>query len=110
MELSRLLNQGSKVKIEVSVDDLKDFAEYLLDKYTNENKELGIQEPEFGGIDLAIEITGYSKSTIYNKVSKKELPVHRNGKLYFSRNELVEWMKSNNAGYNKKNDITKYMK
>ncbi|MCE7041390.1 helix-turn-helix domain-containing protein [Dyadobacter sp. CY312] len=36
-----------------------------------------------------------STSTIYSKVCKMEIPVHKQGKrLYFERSELYEWIKN----------------
>ncbi len=49
---------------------------------------------EIGGIDLAIEITGLAKPTIYSLVSERKLPHSKQGKrLYFSRQELTDWLK-----------------
>ncbi|GAB3935348.1 helix-turn-helix transcriptional regulator [Larkinella terrae] len=47
-----------------------------------------------GGTELVKELTGYSDSTIYNKVSKNEIPVHsrEGGKLLFSEEQLREWI------------------
>lgn len=107
MELSRLLNQGGKVKVEVSVDDLLSFAEFILDKFSTENKVSGNQQSEFGGIALAVEITGYSKSSIYTFVNKKMIPYKKvQGKLWFSKSELLNWVNSGND----ENRLAKYMK
>ncbi len=52
-------------------------------------------EDEIGGINLAIEITGLAKPTIYGKVSGRTIPhFKREKQLYFSRKELTEWLKS----------------
>ncbi len=49
---------------------------------------------EIGGIDLAIEITGLAKPTIYGLVSERKIPHSKQGKrLYFSRQELTDWLK-----------------
>ncbi len=48
-------------------------------------------------IDLkeACEFTKLSRQTIYNKVALREIPHQRkNGRLYFSSTELMEWIKS----------------
>ncbi len=45
-------------------------------------------------IDKAMVVTGYKASTIYSKVSRREMPVISSGRpLTFSREELIEWMK-----------------
>jgi excisionase family DNA binding protein len=52
--------------------------------------------------DVMMDISEVSKHlnlavpTIYSKVSSRELPSYKNGKrLYFSKKEIDEWMKSN---------------
>lgn len=48
---------------------------------------------EIGGIDLAVEITGLAKQTIYGHVSRREIPFAKRGKrLYFQRTELLKWI------------------
>ena len=53
---------------------------------------------EIGGIELAIEVTGLSKGTIYQLVHKNEIPFQKNGKLYFERTKLINWIKSGKKG------------
>lgn len=109
MDLSRLLDQGGTVKIEVTVDDLYQFAEFILDKHSKINKSLEKPLPEYGAYDLAMKITGYAESTIRNKVSKGQIPfkkVQGQGKVWFSRTELLQWMNSGNTYSN----LDKYMK
>lgn len=56
-------------------------------------KEEAKTEDEIGGIELAIEITGLAKATIYGLVSTRKIPHSKKGKkLYFSRKELTEWI------------------
>ena len=46
-----------------------------------------------GGYDFAAQLTGYSKQTLYNKVSQKLIPHRiRLGKPWFDREELEKWM------------------
>lgn len=48
-------------------------------------------------IDEAVAFTGYSKSTIHSATSKDTIPHFKRGnKLFFFKNELVEWLKSDN--------------
>lgn len=50
---------------------------------------------EIGGIDVAMKITGLAKPTIYGLASERKIPHSKKGKrLYFSRKELIEWLKS----------------
>jgi excisionase family DNA binding protein len=48
---------------------------------------------ELGGLELAEAITGLSRSTIYKKTHRREIP-HRSvgGRLYFRRSELEAWL------------------
>jgi excisionase family DNA binding protein len=49
---------------------------------------------QIGGIDLACEVTGLAKPTIYRLVAQSKLPHVRRGKLlYFSRQKLSDWLK-----------------
>lgn len=53
------------------------------------------KEKEWGGVDFASEITGYSVSTIYIKTSRNEMPsIKRDGRLWFNRSTLVSWIAS----------------
>ena len=53
----------------------------------NEEELLNIQE--------ASKLLNLSVSTIYSKVSKREIPVNKQGKrIYFYRHELMKWIKS----------------
>ncbi|WP_438710257.1 helix-turn-helix domain-containing protein [Aquimarina muelleri] len=44
-------------------------------------------------MDEVCEITGYSKPTMYSKISRYEIPVLSRGKpLTFSKKEIIEWI------------------
>lgn len=106
MDLTRFLNQGGSVKIETTADDLLRFAEFILERYSKENKVSKIL-PEYGGIELAVEITGYSKSSIYTFVNKKKIPFKKvHGKIWFQRSELIHWLDSGNID----NKLIRYIK
>ncbi len=48
-----------------------------------------------GGIELAIQVTGLAKATIYVLSSQNKIPhFKKNKKLYFSKTELLNWIKS----------------
>lgn len=56
---------------------------------TAEDKE------ELLNIEEASRLLNLSVPTIYSKVSRKEIPVNKQGKrLYFYRHELMKWIKS----------------
>lgn len=48
---------------------------------------------EIGGLDLAVEITGLARRTIYKLTHRREIPHRRvGGRLYFRRAELEAWI------------------
>lgn len=48
------------------------------------------------GIEEAVRITGYKRSTIYAKTSDKSIPYHKRGnRVVFKRSELESWMLEN---------------
>lgn len=50
---------------------------------------------EIGKIDLAMEVTGLVKPTIYSMVSDRKIPHYKMGKnLYFKRKDLEDWITS----------------
>lgn len=63
------------------------FSEFQLQPKT-EKDEIG------KGADFASKITGKAVPTIYDLVHKRKIPhSKRGGDLYFSRNELLQWLK-----------------
>lgn len=55
------------------------------------------QEPENDllTIDEAAQLLDLARATVYNLVSKRQLPVFKkSGRLYFSKAALIEWIKS----------------
>jgi len=59
---------------------------------------LNAPQPEtdqIGGIELACEVTGLARPTIYSLVSQSKIPHMKRGKLlYFSRQELTDWIRT----------------
>lgn len=62
----------------------------------NKKQEVPTVKNRIGGINLAVEVTGLAKQTIYNKVNKGQIPHYKpnGGRPIFSEAELEEWMKS----------------
>ncbi len=60
-----------------------------------ERQETPTEQPEqLLSIQQAAEFLSLSVPTLYSKVSKREIPVMKRGKrLYFSRTELLEYIK-----------------
>lgn len=51
--------------------------------------------PSYLGISEAAEFLSLAKSTLYGKVCRMEIPVHKKGKrLYFEKAELYQWIKN----------------
>lgn len=81
---------------QLSIPEVRQLFREELEHYFAENKtgETVAETDEIGGIDLAIKITGLAKPTIYALVSERKIPHSKQGKrLYFSRQELLEWLK-----------------
>jgi predicted DNA-binding transcriptional regulator AlpA len=65
-------------------------------------------EEDIGGISLAEHVTGLATPTIYALVSKSKIPYMKRGKkLYFSKTELIAWIRSgkNKSGSEKSFDV-----
>ena len=82
---------------QLSVIEIRQFLREELENFFRENR-VGKNETEtdeIGGIDLAIELTGLAKPTIYSLCSERKIPHSKQGKrLYFSRQDLLEWIKN----------------
>ncbi len=95
MNWSELLEIGGKVKIEMTLEELRSFADYIIQNSTGNISSKKSNDFDIGGIELAMEVTGYAKSTIYNMVSENKIPYYRkHGRLYFSRSDLIDHIKS----------------
>ena len=76
----------------LTIDDITRAIRNELKAYFAELEEVE-REDEIGGIELAIELTGLAKPTIYGLVSERKIPHSKRGKkLYFSRQELLIWL------------------
>lgn len=76
----------------LTLDDIKHAIRNELKNFFADVEEKK-SDDEIAGIELAIEITGLAKATIYSLVSERKLPHSKKGKkLYFSRRELLEWL------------------
>lgn len=59
-------------------------------------ERIALFEIQIWTIDDVALVLKNSKGTIYNKVSKNEIPFHKKGKkgrLYFIPSEILEWIK-----------------
>ena len=94
------MNIYYKVETQLSFDDLPNAVQALnvkMDKILESivSSKPDQQENKLLTIDQAAKFLNLSKSTVYSKVSKGELPYMKKGKrLYFSQEELVDYIKS----------------
>jgi hypothetical protein len=76
------------------LDRLETVEQMLIEIVTAQSiKQQSKQFPAIGGIDLAVEVTGLKKSTIYKLVSMGKIPCSKRGKLIFMYEDLVIWIK-----------------
>lgn len=82
---------------QLSVPEVRQLFRDELENYfaRNQIRSAKVDTDEIGGIDLAVKITGKAKPTIYNLCHERKIPHSKQGKqLYFSRNELIEWLRA----------------
>ena len=69
--------------------DLKELKALYLQK-----AETKVEDDDPKSIDEIEIMTGFAKPTLYGYVRKKEMPYHKkNGRLFFFRSEVIEWIK-----------------
>lgn len=79
---------------QITREDIRSAVRSELEKFFKNYLEPSNQtNDEIGGIELATEVTGKAKATIYSLCSNRSIPHSKKGKkLYFSRNELIDWI------------------
>ena len=81
--------------------------ERIIDSMNNLQERVGSLETpidDWFPIDIqeAAKITNNAVGTIYNKVSKKVIPHYKQGgKIYFFRDELLQWLKTGKVESNR---------
>ncbi len=81
-------------QIPVMMNKIHDKLEHL-EKLITRISIVEENEEELLNIQEASKLLNLSVSTIYSKVSKREIPVNKQGKrIYFYRHELMKWIKS----------------
>ncbi|WP_299713795.1 helix-turn-helix domain-containing protein [uncultured Tenacibaculum sp.] len=69
-------------------------------KQEKENSSKQETSEQFFNVQQTANFLGLTSATIYSKVSRNELPVmKRNGRLYFSKLELLEYLKEGKVNY-----------
>jgi excisionase family DNA binding protein len=84
--------------VQLTCEQLKDLIQSsvhkVLKETTHQTVELTERPEHFNNIQEAAEFLHLTVPTLYSKVSKGELPYMKRGKrLYFSRTELMEYLK-----------------
>jgi len=82
---------------QLSISEVRQLFREELENYFAANLPANNQakQDDIGGIELAETLTGLQRPTIYGLVSKRKIPHLKQGKrLYFSRQELIEWLKA----------------
>ena len=78
------------------LDQLSERVEAIGEKLLHLGKQ-DSADKEVGGIELAMQMTGMSRSAIYTHTSQKTIPFHKppgSKKLIFYSNELKSWIKN----------------
>jgi excisionase family DNA binding protein len=93
-----LFDMDKTVLISLPIEDLQtviiDCVNSCLRNNKQESKPPTDQPEQLLTIQKAAEFLRLTVPTIYSKVSKREIPVmKRNNRLYFSRTELIEYLK-----------------
>lgn len=89
------LMENTLILTQLSTPEFQQLFRNELEKFFTEHSLIqNIEADEIGGIDMAMEVTGKAKPTIYSLVAARKIPHSKRGKqLYFSRNELTEWLR-----------------
>ncbi|TDN99987.1 helix-turn-helix domain-containing protein [Sunxiuqinia elliptica] len=89
-------------QLPTAVSQLSEKLDRLEKLFTQKQEFPTVEQPEqLFSIDQAAEFLNLSKPTLYSKVSRKEIPyMKRSKRLYFSRTELMDYLK---AGRRKSN-------
>lgn len=94
-----MANNHSNNPFEQVLSEIADVKHLLIDltvgykKLEGQNASKALSD--IGGIELAEEITGKARATIYTLVAARKIPHSKKGqRLYFSRKELIAWIES----------------
>lgn len=77
----------------LSVEELREIIGSEFKKQFN-SLQPGNSNLDIIDIDEAMKLTGYTRSTIYTKVSRNEIPfIKQGGSLRFDKAELINWIR-----------------
>ena len=85
----------SKVQYVISKEELKDVLQEIIEPLVKNyfNKLQTVHEKPFLNIDEAAALLDIARQTIYQMVSKRQIPFYKRSKrLYFKKSELIDWI------------------
>lgn len=89
--------------IDLTVKDLKEVIKGIFEEHCSKienDKSTKVIEPDIIYIEEVCKLTNLKRGTIYNKVSKREIPsISRSQPLSFSRKEINIWMETGRPSY-----------
>ncbi|HZK07266.1 MAG TPA: helix-turn-helix domain-containing protein [Bacteroidales bacterium] len=81
------------ILIQINRTDLKDLVTSAISDYFANNGHPAAKETILMTIAEAASFLNCAIPTIYAKVSKRQIPFHKQGKrLYFNKKELIDWI------------------
>jgi predicted DNA-binding transcriptional regulator AlpA len=79
---------------QLDVAEIKNGYIKILD-HLNQRIEFVNEDKDPKNIDDVVELTGYTKKTIYGYCQNKTIPhCKKNGRLFFFKSEIIEWIQS----------------
>ena len=91
MEGKQITFEGLPMAISSLAEEVKQIKALILESSTNDGADSVLT------IDETSEFLHVQKQTLYSYVSKGIIPHHKQaGRLYFLKNELIDWIKSGN--------------
>ncbi|WP_052731238.1 helix-turn-helix transcriptional regulator [Spirosoma radiotolerans] len=95
---------SNEMESEELLSSIREVIQQELSKFHLELQQKPINS--IGGIELAQQITGLARSTIYNLVSQRKIPFSKpqnSGRLYFVESDLRAWIQE--GRWQTKNEI-----
>ena len=104
----------NKLLIHLTVAELRTLMDNIISNKLNSLGDAQKSEPEDEILDISqvCDLLRYSRATVYALVEKREIPHYKKGrKIWFSKNELFEWLKSGRKKTKKEleNEAEKYL-
>lgn len=86
-------------KLQDNVDETRALVQQLVDRLSQPTIEQA--PPEFLTVNQAAELLNLTPASVYGMVYEKRIPFSKpNGRLYFLRSDLVEWVRQGRKATN----------